>query len=134
MKKLLFIVVLFSGALQGFSQSPAANRKVVISLQPNEVIMYAESHLSLLINNNQVSLTTKMGDKYYVYNNGVRKGPFDDIEELEETHMEIHDDENNKCSVYQPMENSEANLSYLSANDTEPIPSSLIIKHTDLTN
>lgn len=117
MKKLLFIVFLFFSASQGFSQSPAATRKVLITLQPGEVIMYAESYLSLMITTNQVALTTRMGGKYYVHKNGVRKGPFDNIEPAEAPPMGVQENEDDKCSVYQPLENSEANQSYLSAND-----------------
>jgi hypothetical protein len=115
MKKLWFIIVFFFGALQGFSQSPAAIRKVLISLQPEEEIMYGESYLSLIIATNQVSLTTKLGNKFYVYTNGVRKGPFDDLEEQVVPPASNNENIGNKCSVYQPQENHQEILSYLSA-------------------
>jgi hypothetical protein len=115
MKKQLFIIILLFGALQGFSQNPAATRKVLVTLQPEEEIMYGESYLSLIIATNQVSITTKLGDKFYIYKNGVRKGPFDDLEEQEAPAAVNSENVADKCSIYQPQESHQENLSYMSA-------------------
>ncbi len=118
MKKQLFIVsLLFGTILQVFSQSPAVNRKVLLTLQQGEIIMYGESFLSLTIATGQVSITTKMDDKFYIYKNGVKKGPFENLDEQEAPQTFNQENAESKCAVYQPQENPEAYESYLSVND-----------------
>jgi len=118
MKKPFPILLLLTALLYQplISQTTPLTRKVLISLQPGEKIMYAESFLSLAISTEQVSLTTKMDDKFFVYKNGVKKGPFDNLDEQEAPTKADSEDMQSKCSIYQPQENNETNLSYLSAN------------------
>lgn len=116
-KQLVITTLLFGILLQGICQSPAVTRKVLLTLQQGEIIMYGESYLSLTIATGQASITTKMDDKFYIYKNGVRKGPFDSLEEQEAPTNANQESMQSKCSVYQPQENDEVNLNYISVND-----------------
>jgi hypothetical protein len=115
--QLIITTLLFGILLQGICQSPAVTRKVLLSLQQDEVIMYGESFLSLTLATGEISLTTKKDDKFYVYKNGVKKGPFDNLDEQADPSNADRESKLTKCSIYQPQENDEANLSYISAND-----------------
>lgn len=102
MRQILTLLVLFTFACQpSTSQTPAALRNVLITLQPGEKIMYAESCLALSVLNNQVALITRMGNKFYVYDKGQRKGPFDNLEGISISECPEFENTDNKCAIHE---------------------------------
>ncbi len=55
--------------------------KAIYTLEPDEYIVYSESCINLTANANEIYLVTKQNDKFYVIDNGVKKGPFDELPE-----------------------------------------------------
>lgn len=100
MKKQLvtFLLIILTWSVNG---QTTATRKVLLSLQPGEKIMYAESCLSLRVNN-QVYLVTHLNDQIYVYENGQRRGPYDDMDEAGVKSCREEADWDSRCSIYQP--------------------------------
>lgn len=121
MKKLIFtaLTALFLLPFSGNIPVEAQNvtRKLLVTLQPDEKIMMAESCLALLALENKVFLITTVGNNYFVYENGQRKGPFSKFEEIEvKAWPEDSPKRENNCSVYETAEES-YNPDLLVAND-----------------
>ena len=101
-KQYLTLLLLITALYQPLiSQSSGVNRKVLLTLQPGEKIMYAESCLSLSISDNQVMLVTKIGEKIYVHRNGQRQGPFEDLEEANVQACPEDENFDADCSIYE---------------------------------
>jgi hypothetical protein len=78
-KNLLFtfavaILLLFSAQCIG----QPAEQKVLVTLQSNEEILYYESCIPMSFTDGNLYLVTRQDNQIYVYDNGVRKGPFKD--------------------------------------------------------
>lgn len=114
MKKQL-ILLLLSMATWNPGISQTLIRKVLLTLQPGEKIMYGESCLSLAMGTGQVYLVTHAGDQYYVYENGQKRGPYGDLEEAGVKSCREEADPESRCSIYQPEDQYEPSI--LTPND-----------------
>lgn len=102
MKKLAIVLILIVVVIQGYGQSSTVTRKLLLSLQTGETILTAESNIALILVNNQVNITTMVDDKFYVYKNGQRSGPFDSSKDLDlNKSLAGNDNTDNQCAVYQ---------------------------------
>lgn len=97
-------IILFSvlAVLQAIGQAPAVERKLLITLQPNEDVLYSESCLNLSMNGDQFYLVTMYNNKYYTYENGQKHGPFNDTEEANIKNCLSGYSSTNNCSLYNP--------------------------------
>lgn len=81
------------------AQTPDLSRKPLITLRPGEEILYGESSINISVTNSQLYLVTMLDEKIYVYENGQRKGPFDDTEEANIKKFPSTND--NRCSLFE---------------------------------
>ncbi len=85
MKHLLFLLLMLTGIF-GIAQSQNSSttgsplRKVLATIQTEEGILYDESCFPLDLSGDQLYMVTMLNGKYYIYENGQRKGPFDNLE------------------------------------------------------
>lgn len=73
-------VILFSVCFLALNTNPLlaqqAEQKVLITLQKNEEPMYYESCIPMSFTHGSLKLVTRVGNEYFFYDNGTRKGPF----------------------------------------------------------
>ena len=78
---LFMLTCIFGNALpQNSSSAGSPVRKVLAIIQTEEGILYDESCFPLDFSDNQLYMVTMLDGKYYIYEDGQRKGPFDNLE------------------------------------------------------
>jgi len=77
---LILVICLENGLSQNATATANLSRKVLVTLQPEEGILEAESCFPLAVDGNQFYLVTSLDNKFFIYENGQRKGPFEDLE------------------------------------------------------
>jgi hypothetical protein len=98
-RRLTILILLVMALLPVKSQTPV-ERKLLVTLQPNEDVLYSESCLNLSMNADQFYLVTLYNNKIYTYENGQKKGPFNDPEEAEIKKCSSGYSSDFKCSIY----------------------------------
>jgi hypothetical protein len=95
---LLVFVLSYTGC---YGQDPAVNtvRRVLATLQENETIVTTESCLPLDITGEKLFLVTRLGNAFYVYESGQRKGPYETLENVTLAPCET-DRYSVECSVF----------------------------------
>lgn len=78
------------------SQS-TVSKKVLLSIQPGESIVTSESCIDVGYSADQLFVVTRKGDQFFIYEGGVRKGPFNSKMVRVKNCGERH---NESCSVY----------------------------------
>jgi hypothetical protein len=101
MKNILFILLFFavgSSACLG-QNSNAPLRKVLVTLQEDEIIVATESCLPLDITGENLFLVTRLGNRFYLYDGGQRRGPYESLENVNLSPCET-DRYGVECSVF----------------------------------
>lgn len=106
-----FIITIAAGI--AYAQDNAS-RKLLVKLQPEEYIVTNESCLNISTLSNDLNLVTYQKDQLYIYESGVRKGPFKKPEEVKR--ITCGEDKNIECSVYR-QKDQEPPQEYLSPTD-----------------
>ena len=57
-------------------------RKVLVTLQEDETIVATESCLPLDVSGEQLFLVTRLGKQFYLYEEGQRNGPYENLENV----------------------------------------------------
>jgi hypothetical protein len=116
--KLILGILLISTSILAQNSATPGNltSKIILSLQPGEKILTAESCLVLSVSNNQSYVVVSKNNQLFVYDNGQRKGPYKDVDEANIKPCDSNNQDNNSCSVYEPA-GSVNNTDYLVMND-----------------
>lgn len=97
-----------------FAQNPVS-RKVLMSLKDGERIVTNESCIELSFSANQLYLVAQQGKDFYVYENGIRKGPYKSMDQLNTRNCGERN--HNNCAVYDPDE-GDNQTQYITSTET----------------
>lgn len=86
MKKAFLIFVLwdfcvFFPAVQLFSQGKIPDKQLIATLEEGESFVYGESCFTLTSTKTGIYFVTRKGGKFFIYEDGIKKGPFNTISE-----------------------------------------------------
>jgi len=116
MKKVLNITlaIIALGVINAHSQAPS--KENLYTLLSDETLVYSENCFSFTDNGKDIFIVVHGNNGYYTINNGVRKGPY---KEMNESLLKPCNQNNNSCSVFEPNGNSDGVSfdEYLKTND-----------------
>lgn len=115
MKKFFNITlsIIILGVINAHSQVP--QKENLYSLQSGESMVYGENCFNFSDNGKDIFIVIHGNDGYYTINNGVRKGPF---KEMNENLLKPCEQNNNNCSAFDPNGSSDFSYDdYVKAND-----------------
>ncbi|MHC1707997.1 MAG: hypothetical protein AB9842_10840 [Bacteroidales bacterium] len=76
---LLFFIIATHSPL--FSQRNIPDKQLIATLEEGESFVYGESCFTLTASKTQVHFITRKGKKFFIHDNGTRKGPYDELTE-----------------------------------------------------
>lgn len=102
----LFAVLALASNTYSQSIATSLSRTVLATLQDGESIMNSESCFMLSLNNSQLYLVTRHNNKFFIYENDKRKGPYTSLHDSMLKPCEQGRDSDEKCSVFKPAQNA----------------------------
>jgi len=114
MKKILFIISIASLVFNANAQQPT--KENIYTLKPNESLVYGENCFYFSDQGKSIFFVLKANEGFYTVSNGVRKGPFKEMNDNLITPCK--ENNNSSCAAYEPNVDSEDFYSkYVMAND-----------------
>jgi hypothetical protein len=87
------------------------NKKVLLTLQPNETILTGESCIDIAITTNSLYVVTLQNGRIFVYENGQRKGPFSSPDAAKVKNCNNYSSA--ECAIYKSENSSETANEFL---------------------